>query len=330
MGGGRTHQVMSTPVFDPSLHPRAGDGTFSETYHPEGTVTLAAPAPRTYDPEDVAVGILEDLRQLPVEWTRELYFNTRKAVQAGETTYEEFLDGLLAKNHGGRCKRHEFDPFDTERYCHDCLTSFMVEARTNPKPLPTPRGVTPVRQEHHHLTGQELSSDYDDEFRIQHTTRKMSGDEQFEAAVRRLFKASDDAVVEVIEEETESGTEWTRETSTEITVKCGDRTATYEYMGSFMKALDQAEQDPQAMALRFMRATSGERPLLNGIAAVYLHKSEYSDPVPVFGKIRNVFAGGREPSMDFLHLDGRQEYLKFNRVVAILETDQSSDYDESE
>jgi hypothetical protein len=321
---------MSTQAFDPALHPRAGDGTFSETYHPEGTVTLAAPAPRTYDPEEFLVGGLEDLRHLPVEWTRELYYGTRKAVQAGETTYEEFLDGLLAKNHGGRCKKHEFDRFDTERYCHDCLTSFMVEARTNPKPLPSPRGVVPVRQENHRLTGQEIDYSYDEEFRVTNTTTKMTGDEQFEAAVRRMFKAPADAAVEVIQEETESGTEWTRESSTEITVKCGDREAVYNYMGDLMKALDQAEQNPQAMALRFMRADSGERPLLNGIAAVYLSKGDYSDPVPVFGKIRNVFSGGREPSMDFLHIDGRQEYLKFDRVVSILETDQSSDYDESE
>ena len=31
--------------------------------------------------------------------------------------------------------------------------AFMVEASTNPKPLLVPRGVIPVRQEHHHLTG---------------------------------------------------------------------------------------------------------------------------------------------------------------------------------
>lgn len=204
----------------------------------------------------------------------------------------------------------------------------MVEARTNPKPLPVPRGVIPVRQEHHRLAAEELSSDYDDEFRIQNTTRKMTGDEQFEAAVRHMFRAPHDAVVEVIEQETESGTDWTRETSTEITVKCGGREATYEYMGSFMQALDRAELNPQAMALRFMQSTTGERPLLQGIAAVYVSKGEFSDPVPVFGKIRNVFAGGSDPSMDFLHVDGRQEYLSFNRVVTILETDQSSEYDE--
>jgi len=304
-------------------------GQFAPSTHAEPGITLTKPP--SYDPEHVAKGILNDLRDIPERWTSELFYGTLDAVRGGKTTYEAFLNGLITKNHGGRCERHEHDAdHSPERYCHDCHIAFMVEARTNPKPPPSPRGVIPVRQVNHHLEGQELSSDYDEGSGVSNTTSKMTGDERFEAAVRRMFKAPKDAVVEVIQEETESGTDWTRETSTEITVKCGGREAVYEYMGSLMKALDQDEQNPQAMALRFMRAASGERPLLNGIAAVYLHKSEYSDPVPVFGKIRNVFVGGSDPSMDFLHLDGRQEYLSFNRVAAILETDQSSEYEESE
>jgi hypothetical protein len=80
-GHGRTHQVMSTPVFDSAKHtPRAADGTFSEVHHPEGTVTRAAPAPRSYDPEQVAKGILNVLREIPEGWTRELFYGTHKAV----------------------------------------------------------------------------------------------------------------------------------------------------------------------------------------------------------------------------------------------------------
>jgi hypothetical protein len=315
---------------DPARHPKGipAGGQFAPDAHAEPALALAAP--RSYDPEAVAMGILNDLRNIPEGWTRELFYGTHQAVQTGETTFGKFLDGLIAKNHGGRCERHEHDAdHSPERYCNDCHVAFMVEARTNPKPLPSPRGIIPVRQVNHHLESQQLSYDYDEELRVSNTTTKLTGDEKFEAAIRRMFKAPADAPVEVIQEDTESGTDWTRETSTEITVKCGDREAVYEYMGSLMKALDQDEQDPQAMALRFMRATDGERPLLLGVAAVYLHKGEYSDPVPVFGKIRNVFSG-RDACMDFLHVDGRQEYLKFNRVVAILETDQSSEYDESE
>lgn len=304
-------------------------GQFAHSAHAEPGITLAKT--RDYDPGQLAQGILNDLRDIPEGWTRELFYETHEAVKAGKTTFPEFLDGLIAKNHGGRCERHENYPgHSPETICNDCQVSFMVEARTNPKPSPVPRGVIPIRPERHHLEGQEIDSSNDYDFGVSSITSKLTGDERFEAAVRRLFKAPDDAIVEVIQEETESGTDWTRETSTEITVKCGGREATYEYMGSFMQALDRAEQNPEAMALRFMRATRGERPLLNGIAAVYVPTGEYSDPAPVFGKIRNVFAGGSDPCMDFLHIDGRQEYLHFNRVVSILETDQSSEYDESD
>ena len=315
-----------TTAFDSAKHPRAGDGTFSEVHHPEGAVALAVPAARGYDAEAVATGILEDLYDLPVDWTRELYHGTRKAVHAGETTYEEFLDGLLAKNHGGRCKEHEFDRFDTEQSCQDCLTSLMVEARTNDKPLPTPRGVIPVRQGDHHL--EKKAVDFDSGDSSSRETSSMTGDEQFESAVRRLFKAPADAKVEVIMQENEDWSTYTGESSTEITVKCAGREATYSYMGSFMKALDQAQYDPEAMALRFMTADCAERPLLKGIAAVYLHKG-YADPVPVFGKIRNVFSGADGKFMDFLHLDGRQEYLYLSSVSAILETSQSREYNEN-
>lgn len=302
-------------------------GQFAPSAHAEPGITLAAE--RGYDPEAVAKGILTDLRDIPQAWTRELYYGTHNAVRTGKTTFEAFLDGLIAKNHGGRCDRHEHDAdLSPERYCHDCHVAFMVEARTNPKPLPSPRGVVPGPPQHHRLTRQELSSDYDEDTMVEESTSKMTGDEKFEAAIRRMFNAPAGAPVEVIQEETEFGTEMTRETVTEITVKCDGRQAVYSYMGDLMKALDRAEQNPQAMALRFMRATSAERPLLNGIAAVYLHNGEYGAPKPVFGKIRNVFSG-RDASMDFLHLDGRQEFLRFNRVVAILETDQSSEYDET-
>jgi hypothetical protein len=304
-------------------------GQFAASNHSAPGISLVEP--RRYDPEKVATGILNDLRNIPERWTSELYYGTHKAVRVGETTFEEFLDGLITKNHSGRCAFHEqSSDHSPERYCHDCHVAFMVEARTNPKPLPSPRGVVPGPPQQHRLSRQELSSDYDEDTGVEQTTSRMTGDEKFEAAIRRMFKAPAGAPVEIIQEDYESGTDWTREYSTEITVKCGGREAMYAHMGSLMKALDQAEQDPRAMALRFMRATDGERPLLNGIAAVYLYNGEYGAPKPVFGKIRNVFSGGMEPSMDFLHLDGRQEYLRFHRVVAILETDQSSEYDESE
>jgi hypothetical protein len=129
-------------------------GQFVATAHAEPGITLAIP--RTYDPGQVARGILNDLRDIPEGWTRELFYGTHEAVVARETTFEKFLDGLLAKNCGGRCSRHEDYPgHSPEQYCHDGHISFMVEARTNPKPQPVPRGVIPVRPEHHRLASQE-------------------------------------------------------------------------------------------------------------------------------------------------------------------------------
>ena len=303
-------------------------GQFAATKHAEPDVTLA-PAP-TYDAEAVAKGILRDVRDYNTSRDNEMYYATYEAIRAGKTSYQGFLDGLIAKNHGGRCEQHEHDAdHSPERYCRDCRIAFMVEARTNPKPLPSPRGVVPVRQAHHHLTREQLSREYDPATKTENTTTKVTGDEKFEAAIRRLFDAPDDAPVEIIQEDCEYGTDWTRETDSEITVKCGDREATYSYLGALMQDLDRKDRNPEAMALRFMRAVDGERPLLNGIAAVYLDRGEHRDPEPVFGKIRDVFSG-RDASMDFLYLDGRQDYIHFNQVAAILETDQSSEYNETD
>jgi hypothetical protein len=302
-------------------------GQFAATAHAEPGITLTAqPA---YDPRIVARSILDDLRDTQARWGTELANDAIAAMRAGKSTYNKFLDGLIAKNRGGKCSRHEFNAFDTADTCNDCHVAFMVEARTNPKPAPVPRGVIPVRPTPHHLKSEQLSSDSDEDTGVETTVTRKTGDEKFEAAVRRLFEAPDDAAVEVIQEDTEYGTDWTRETSSEITVKCGDREASYNYMGDLMRALDRRKDSPHAMALRFMRATTAERPLLQGVAAVYLYRGEHSDPRPAFGKVQNVYSHGSSPSMLFMHSNGRQEYIQFNEVVAILETDQSSVYDET-
>jgi hypothetical protein len=303
-------------------------GQFAPSAHAEPGITLAAE--RGYDPEAVAKGILADLRDIPERWTSELFYTTHQEARAGKVSFTEFLDGLIAKNRGGRCELHEHDASHSpEQRCRDCHVAFMVEARTNPKPLPSPRGIVPVRPTHHHLNREQISREYDPATKVENTRTKVSGDEKFEAAIRNLFGAPDDAPVEIVQADCEYGTDWTRESDTEITVKCGDREATYSYMGALMQDLDRKDRNPEAMALRFMQATVGERPLLLGTAAVYLDRGEHRDPEPVFGKIRNVFSG-HDASMDFLYLDGRQDYIHFNRVVAILETDQSSEYNESE
>lgn len=303
-------------------------GQFAPDAHAEPAVALGAP--RNYDPEAVAKGILTDLRDMTMMWTQDLYEATHKAARSGKVSYTEFLDGLIARNRGGRCGQHEHDTdHSPERRCWDCHVAFMVEARTNPKPDPVPHGVVPVRQAKHHLDTEQLARAYDPATKIGNTTTKVTGDEKLEAAVRRLFDAPDGAPVEIIQEDCEYGTDWTRSTDTEITVTCGGRKAVYGYLGALMQDLDRKDRNPEAMALRFTQDPRAERPLLLGTAAVYISQGEHAQPAPVFGKIRDVFDDISDPSMDFLHLDGRQEYLEFDKIVAILETDQSTVYDES-
>jgi hypothetical protein len=302
-------------------------GQFAPDAHAEPALSLAAP--RSYDPEAVAKGILTDLRDLTLTWTQDLYGSTHLAARSGKASYTEFLDGLIARNRSGRCEKHEHDPdHSPERHCRDCLVAFMVEARTNPKPDPVPRGVIPVRPVNHPLDTEQINRTYDRVTKIGNTTIKVTGDEKFEAAVRRLFDAPEGTPVEVIQEDCDYGTDWTRQSDSEITVKCGDRTAVYSYLGALMQDLDRKDRNPEAMALRFTQDPDAKRPLLQGTAAVYLYQGDDSDPAPVFGKIRDVFTDMSDPSMDFLHLDGRQEYLEFDMVVAVLTTDQTTESDE--
>ncbi|QYF88503.1 hypothetical protein [Arthrobacter sp. PAMC25284] len=79
-------------------------------------------------------------------------------------------------------------------------------ARTKPKPLPAPRGVILVLPSHHHLTREQLTRDYDRDTKTENTTTKVTGDAKFEAAVRRMFEAPDDATVEIIQDYSEYGT----------------------------------------------------------------------------------------------------------------------------
>lgn len=300
-------------------------GQFAATSHAESDITLAQPP--AYDPRTVARSILDDLRDTHTRWATVLAEKAIADMRAGKATHNTFLEGLMARNHGGKCSQHRSDTGFTAGSCRDCHVALMVEARTNPKPAPVPRGVVPARPSAYELESDHVSRDGD--ARGHTTITRKTGDEKFEAAVRRLFEAPDDAEVEVIQEDLEYGTDWTRETSSEITVRCGDREASYNYMGDLMRALDRRKDSPHAMALRFMQASTAERPLLQGVAAVYLQRNEHADPEPVFGTVQNVYADGSSPSMVFMHTNGRQEYIEFSEVVAILETDQSIVFDES-
>ena len=52
---------MTTAFFNPDLHPRAGDGTFTETFHAEASFTLGPAAAEQLDLDFIA-GLAEDIR----------------------------------------------------------------------------------------------------------------------------------------------------------------------------------------------------------------------------------------------------------------------------
>ncbi|WP_427019391.1 hypothetical protein ACQCSX_22120 (plasmid) [Pseudarthrobacter sp. P1] len=306
-------------------------GQFAATTHGESVLALGAGP--GYDPEKVLAGILEEAHRSPLGSMGKFYWDTKNAFRSGSTTPEEVMGVLEGANHGGRCARHADDPSQSspERHCADCHLCVMVQARTRPAPAPVSYGVAPGRPQRHHLTAGTSTTDYDDDDEaVSTTTTVMAGDEKFAAAIRHLFRAPADAEVTVSKTEWEDNSQYTAESSTEIIITCDGLPATYADMGSLMRDLDRSTlPDPLEMAMRFMQASDAPRPLLHGMAAVYLDRGEYSAPEPVFGKILNVFSRDPRPFIEFMHRDGRKEYLKLDRIAAILETDQSGIYNES-
>lgn len=306
-------------------------GQFAACDRPESEVSLPADTAQVLDSEKVMRRILDNIKAIPAVWAGDMYRSTHKSVSSGEKTWDEAMDELVATNNDGRCERHKDSPAQSspESYCNECHVAFMVEAQINPKPLPVPVGGAVGAQTNHHLKPTGTSeTEYTSE-NSSHTKEGMTGDEKFQAAIRRMFGAPADADVAVITEEWSNWTEYTEEHENSIEVTCDGVSRKYDDMGALMRCLHNDQEDgPIAMALRFMRATEAKRPLLYGPAAVYLRTGPYSPPKPVFGKIHNVYSSGRHPQIDFMHPDGRREYLYINKIAAIRETDQSGIYHE--
>lgn len=195
--------------------------------------------------------------------------------------------------------------------------------------MPRVYGVIPGKVASHSLVRGISSVDTDEAAGLETTTTNLSGDQAFNACVCRLLEVPEGSEVTVTETTAEDYSQYTREYDTELTVAAAGRSSSYPDMAALMRAFDVSTRpDPKEMALRFMRANSAARPLLYGTAAVFLDKGPYADPVPVYGKISNVFDQQRHAEIDFLHRDGRREYLRLDRIKAILETDQSGAYPE--
>lgn len=296
-------------------------GQYTERSHGEPSVSLQ---PGT-DPHQQVDGIYAALRSQHSDMTtsvaKELLAIYRK--HGADAALEE----AKTYSHGGRCKFHADRSASALGWCIECKIAYAVDAWTNPAPTPTPYGVQPGPEKQHRLTTFDTSVEDDEESSVRYETSGMSGDEKFEAAVRNLFSSPGAAPVTVFLKQETDYSQYTEEHTEEVEVQCGDATATFSDLGHLMTELDRAERpSAESMALRFMRAVSAERPLLQGVAAVYLAKG-YGAPEPVFGQVLQVFSGGRQ-QIHLLHTDGRSEYISMSRIAAILETDQSSIYEE--
>ncbi|MCU6480173.1 hypothetical protein [Arthrobacter sp. A2-55] len=317
-------------MFNEADHPRATTGKFSTKAQSESTIQLAAKAPDDARRQlNAILTIWEGRYEMELSTRcREI----RKVIKEGGDPVAE-LEKLAKENVGGRCHTHAGEPAQSspDSWCKQCQCAFVIDGTLNPRPTPTVYGIPPRQPKTHHLARKQLVQVDDPENEhVTTTTTDLSGDKVFADAVRKAFKAPARTKVTVTEEMWEDFTNYTVESGTEITVQCGKTTATYSDLGMLMRALDAAERPSTLdMARRFMRAADAPRPLLYGIAAVYMRGAGYSAPKPVFGKIHNVFSQGLNPSFEFMSTDGQRSYIEFSRVAAILETSDSGEYDEN-
>lgn len=301
---------------------RAG-GQFAEEIRSPSAVSLPAPA-SSPDAREAMNGIVAAVQSHSGQRARELQR------LLASTSALSLLAELDTENHRGRCSNHADEPaHSTTSWCSNCVLAQSVEHQLRPAPEPRVYGAIPGKVPSHHLVRGSSSVDTDESAGLETTTTTLSGDKAFNAGVCLLLEVPEGSEVTVTKTTSEDYSHYTSEYETEITVAAAGRSASYPDLGALMRAFDASSRpDPKEMALRFMRAKSAARPLLHGTAAVFLDKGPYSDPEPVYGHISNVFDRQSRAEIEFLHRDGRREYLHLDRIKAILETDQSGIYPE--
>lgn len=306
-------------------HPRSpGTGQFARKIQGSPDVSLGSPG---VDPEVAVPAILASLKTVMLEDGNTIR-GWKNAVDSGEKTAAEVLAEMEAINAGGTCSEHP----GGQQYgnisavsCFPCRIAMATEYALRPGPEPVPVGSSSRNVPQEPRRGPELSFDHDDDTGISTSTTALTGDEALDAAVRQLLDVPADAKVAITDTVTESG-DYTKEYDHELTVSAGGKTATFEGLGSLMRALDRRDPDgPMEMALRLMRASDARRPLLSGPAAVYPKLGSK----PFFAHITQVFEEGWTPQIRVMHLNGLEEYIPVSAISVITETDQTKIYDES-
>ena len=316
---------MSAEHFE-ALHPReAGSGKFEKKNFGEPDVSLSAPAVTAEEAVPAIIASLdslyEELNNIRRRWTN--------AMKVGDMSAAEVLAEMEAINVDGYCQdhpKHRNYGGLTAVYCFQCRIAMATEhaLRQGPEPVPVSRESVRARREPWPVT--ELDYTYDEDAGSSTTTTAMTGDEAFESAVRSMLGAPAGAEVTVTDVTNEYG-DYTKEYDHEITVKAGDRTATFDGLGSLMRALDRKDPDgPLEMALRLMRAVDARRPLLSGPAAIYLKWGGK----PIIAHVTQVFQLRDTASIRVMGVDGREQYIESHTIAAITETDQTKIYEEED
>ena len=300
-------------------------GQFTGHGHGEAPVSLAA---RPVDPEQVVSRVLDAICA-PHSDSWHYGIAKKHAMQDGEATAAEVFEEMSEQNHNGRCRSHQNSLRILILSCVACRVAMAMEHAVNPGPEPVPIGPAPRPTMGSPVKKKELvSEEWDEVARSNTKTRVLTGDEAFEAALRNMLGAPAGAKVTVTDVTAEYG-DYTKEYVTEITVKAGDKTATFEGMGALMRRLDEKDPDgPLEMAQRLVQASGARRPLLKGPAAIYLRQNLYNGAKPEFAEVMGVYGTGRDPRIHVLYQDGRDGFIYVNTIAAITETDQTEIYEE--
>lgn len=300
-------------------HPRSGDGTgrFTSREHGLSALTLNAGAP--WGKADPAVILANVSRCLGDEGGSEI---SRRLEQEDPARVLAELD---ADNVHGRC-RQDHDNNTSAHYtvwCPQCVTAQALEFQLRPTPDPAIRGTVPTgtAPEAYDLVPSEPGP-----FDAWHKkTTTFSANDAFAGAARQLLGAADDDTVDVIEVTTDHAPEWwTGNFDTEITISAGGKSASFEDLGSLMRAIDASSRpDVEQTALRFCQDPAAEGTPMEGTAAVCLWPDVGAEPEVLFGRIMMVHRLGSDSEVIMLLRDGSERNVRVDTISAILETEDS-------
>lgn len=298
--------------FDELDHPRSPEGTgrFVPKAHQPSAVQLAASEP---DPEAVLTAVA---RRLGEDEGGSLL---RRLEQEDAASV---LADLESDNVGGRCRQDINTGDEYTLWCPRCVRAQALEFQLRPTPDPAVRGTVPVGSEPTYQLVPEESGPFDAWHK---KTTSFGANDAFSGAARQLLGAGDDDPVDVIEVTTDYAPQWwTGNFGTEITISAGGKSASFEDLGSLMRAVEAGTRpDVEQTALRFCQDPQAEGTPMVGTAAVCLWPQGEDEPEVLFGRVMMVHRLGSGSEVAMLLRDGSERNVRVDAISAILETEDS-------